>query len=68
MPFLAILLSLIIWGLIWWILNWLLGAAAIPEPFNKVAQVVLAVAAVVIVIGLLTGSVAPFYWLRGMSV
>jgi hypothetical protein len=60
---LAILLSLVIWGLIFWILWWALGAVGIPEPFHKVAVVILVVAAVVIVIGLLTGTVAPFAFL-----
>jgi len=32
----------------------------IPEPFNKVATVILVVAAVVIVISLLTGAMQPF--------
>ena len=59
----AILLSLVIWGVIFWLFWWLLGVIALPEPFNKVAIVLLTVCAVGIIIGLLTGSVAPFYFL-----
>ena len=44
---------LIVLGLVFWLLHWLLGQIAIPEPFNKVARVVLAVAAVLVVIGVL---------------
>ena len=63
MTIVALLVSLIIWGLIFWILWWALGAVALPEPFAKVATVVLILAAVVVLIGLLTGNVAPFHFL-----
>lgn len=56
----SLLLSLVIWGLIFWVLYWALGKVAVAEPFNKVATVILVIAAVVVVVGLLTGSVAPF--------
>jgi hypothetical protein len=63
MSIIALLLALVIWGLIFWLLWWGLGAVGIPEPFHKVAVVVLVVAAIVVVIGLLTGSIAPFPFL-----
>jgi hypothetical protein len=44
---------LIVAGLIFWLLWWLIGYVGLPEPFNKVAHVVLAVAAVLVVIGIL---------------
>ncbi len=56
----ALLLSLVVWGLIFWVLYWGLGQIAIAEPFNKVATVILVIAAVVIVLGLLMGSIRPF--------
>lgn len=59
----AILLSLIIWGLIFWLLWWGLEKVGIPEPFNKVAVVILVIASIVIVIGLLMGSIPPFQFL-----
>ena len=63
MSIIAILLALIIWGLIFWILWWGLGAVGIPEPFHKVAVVILVVAAIRVVIGLLTGSITPLPFL-----
>jgi hypothetical protein len=44
---------LIIVGLIFGLLWWLIGYCAIPEPFNKVARVVLAIFAVLILINAL---------------
>lgn len=49
----TVLLYLIVAGLIFWLLWWLVGYVGLPEPFNKVARVVLAVAAVLVVIGIL---------------
>lgn len=66
MLLLAMLLTLVIWGLILWILWWGLGQVALPEPFNKVAVVILVLASIVIVIGILTGSIAPFPFLNGL--
>lgn len=48
-------------AVVWWLLNWLLGYIGVPEPFNKVAKVILAVLAVVILINaLLTLTGQPF--------
>jgi hypothetical protein len=44
---------LIIAGLILWLLHWLIGYAGLPEPFAKVARVILAIFAVLIIIGVL---------------
>lgn len=48
------LIDLFIWvvliGLIFWLLYWLLGKAGLPEPWNKVALFVLALAAIIILI------------------
>lgn len=60
MSIIAILISLIIWGIIFWILWWALGAVALPEPFAKIGTVILVLASVVVLIGLLTGGVQPF--------
>jgi hypothetical protein len=53
------LISLLVWivvvGLIFGLLWWLLDFCKIPEPFNKVVRVVLAIAAVVFLINLLLG-------------
>lgn len=60
------LVSLIVWiiviGSVFGLLWWLIGYVGLPEPFNKVARVALAVIAVLILINALlglTGS-APF--------
>lgn len=48
-----VLVFLIVAGLVWWLLWWLVGYCGLPQPFDKVARVVLAVAAVLVIIGLL---------------
>ena len=65
MEIVSLLITIVIYGLIFWILWWALGAVGLPEPFHKVAVVVLVLAAVIVIIGLLTGSIAPFYFLGG---
>lgn len=53
------LISLLIWivvvGLIFGLLWWLLDYCKVPEPFNKVIRVVLAIASVLFLINLLLG-------------
>lgn len=44
-----VIVLLIVGGLIFWLLHWLVGYVGLPEPFNKVARVVLAVFAVLFV-------------------
>jgi hypothetical protein len=44
---------LIIAGLIFWLLGWLVDYCAIGEPFNKIAKVVIAIVAVLLVINAL---------------
>ena len=41
---------LLVAGIIFWLLWWLLGVVAPPEPFRKIATVLLAVGAVLVVI------------------
>jgi len=48
-----IIVYLIVGGLIFWLLWWLVDYIGLPEPFNKVARVVLAIFAVLFVIGVL---------------
>lgn len=51
--------SAVIWvivaGLIFWLLTWLVAYVGIPEPFNKVARVIIAVVAVLILINAILG-------------
>lgn len=56
----GIFVTLILWALIFYVLWWALGAIALPEPFNKIVTVILVIATVYVLIGILTGSIAPF--------
>jgi hypothetical protein len=47
------IIYLICFGLIFWLLWWLIDYVKLPEPFQKVARVVLAVAAVIVIINVL---------------
>lgn len=51
------LVTLLIWlvvaGLICWLLWWLIGYVGVPEPFNKVARVIIALVAVIFLINIL---------------
>ncbi len=49
----SLLIWLIVIGAIFWLLWWLLSYIAPPEPFNKIARVILAIAAVILCINVL---------------
>ncbi len=51
----SLLLSIVVVGLICWLLWWLIGYIGLPEPFNKIARVLIAVVAVFFLINLLLG-------------
>jgi len=58
-------LYIIVIGLVLWLLWWLVGYAALPEPFAKIARIILAVIAVFFLINLLLGLVgSPIISLR----
>lgn len=44
------IILLVCLGLVFWLLYWLVDYVAMPEPFNKVARVILAIAAVIVLI------------------
>lgn len=48
-----VVVTLIVAGLVMWLLLWLIDFVGLPEPFNKVAKVIVAVVAVLVVIGVL---------------
>lgn len=50
-------LYLVVFGLVFWLLWWLIDYIGLPEPFAKVARVILAVLAVFCLINLLLGIV-----------
>ncbi len=64
MELLNLLVTIVIWGVIFFVAWWGLAKIAPPEPWNKVATVILVLATVIILIGLLTGSIAPFHFLN----
>lgn len=47
--------SLVVVGLIVWILLWFIGYCGLPEPFNKIARILIALVAVVFLINCLLG-------------
>lgn len=59
------LVNAVVWiivvGLVVWLLWWLIGYVGLPEPFNKVARVIVAIIAVVLLINALMALVGhPF--------
>lgn len=44
---------LIVAGLVFWLLWWLVNYVGLPQPFDKIARVVLAIAAVLVIICIL---------------
>jgi len=60
-----LVIYLVIIGLVLWLVWWLIGFAGIPEPFNKVARVVVGLVAVLILISILLGFIGhPIFTLK----
>lgn len=57
MDLISLLVVIVILGLVFYLLYWLVGQIPLPEPFAVVAKVILALAVVVILLGILTGSI-----------
>lgn len=56
-----LVISIIIGGLVYWLLDWAITKFALPEPFAKVARIVLILGAVIFLINaLLTVGGRPF--------
>ena len=53
MDLVSLLVTVIIWGLIFYVLWWGLGKIGLPEPFNKIAVVVLVLLCVIVLLNLL---------------
>lgn len=49
----TVVIYLMVAGLVFWLLWWLINYVAPPEPFRKIANVVLAILAVLVIIGIL---------------
>ena len=59
-----LLIYLVVWGLVLYVLWWAIGALALPEPFSKIATVLLVILTVAVLLNLLFGFVeTPFHWL-----
>ncbi len=60
------LINSLIWliciGIVFWLLHWLIGYVGLPQPFDKVARVVLAVAAVIVLISIVMGLAGHPLW------
>lgn len=58
-----IVVYLIVIGLIFWLLWWLINYVGLPEPFRKIANVIMAILAVLAIIGVLLSVVggAPVF-------
>lgn len=59
------LITLVVVGLILWLLHWFITYVGLPEPFAKVAKVILALVAVIFLINLLlsfTGHGGFIHW------
>lgn len=56
MDILNLLVNIIIWGIVFAILWWGIQKVALPEPFNKVAVVVLVLLTIVVLLSLLFGA------------
>lgn len=50
---LTLVVYLIVAGVVCWLIWWLIDYCGLPEPFNKVAHILVAVVAVLVVIGVL---------------
>ena len=55
MDLVSLLINLIVWGLVLAVLWWAIGKIGLPEPFAKIATVVLVLLTVVILLNLLFG-------------
>lgn len=55
----TLLIWLVIVGVVFWLLWWFIDFVGLPEPFNKVAKVIIALVAVLILLNLLLGLIGP---------
>jgi len=60
-----VVIYIVVIGLVLWLVWWFIGYAGIPEPFNKVARVLVGLVAVLVLISLLLGFIGhPIFTLR----
>jgi hypothetical protein len=57
MSLIDLLIYLVLWGLVLYVLWWAIGKIGLPEPFGKIATVILVVITVLVLLGPLLGYV-----------
>ena len=55
MGLLGLLITVIILGLVFYLFWWLIGYIGLPEPFDKVARVIVALVAVIVLLDIVFG-------------
>lgn len=55
MNLIGILIYLVVWGLVLYVLWWAIGKVGLPEPFGKIATVVLVLLTVLVLLNLVFG-------------
>ena len=58
----ALLITVIVVGAVFYLLFWLVGYLGLPEPFAKVARIIIALIAVIYLLAMLTGSAPRIVW------
>lgn len=61
---LTLIIYLVVIGLIFWCIWWFLSYVGLPEPFNKIAHVLVALVAFIIVIYILLSLLPPLSGIR----
>ena len=65
MDLIGLLVYIIVWGLILYVLWWAIGKIGLPEPFSKIALVILILITVIVLLGPLVGYIhVPSFNLR----
>jgi len=59
---LALLITVIVVGAVFYLIWWLIGYLGLPQPFDKVARVIVALIAVIYLLAMLTGSAPRIIW------
>lgn len=64
---LQLLIALVLMGLFFWLILWFIDWVGLPEPFNKVAKVILGLFMLLYLLGILAGAAPPpthYFWRR----
>ncbi len=58
MSLISLLVAVVLLGLFAYLLWWGIAAVGLPDPFNKVARIIVALIVLVLIVGLFTGNIA----------